>query len=150
MKKLLVCLCMGLLLAGCGGSSGKEETKTCTMKVGTIEMAAAVTGKDDAVEKFKMTITYPASMMGGQDLSAITDEQKKELEKTVLDQYGIEEGKGVAVTADFTKEAMAVGVEFDLKDGDAEVLKKIGIEDTSNLKISDFVKQMEEGNATCE
>ena len=76
MKKLLACLCVVTLLAGCGGSGNKSESKTCSITHNGMTLAATFNAKDDEIKTADMNVTVPASALGGVDLS--TDVYKRQ------------------------------------------------------------------------
>lgn len=65
MKKLMVLLCAGMLLAGCG--SKKEEAKTdenreskvCTIEQAGIKMELGASAVDDIIDKVDVKIIVP-------------------------------------------------------------------------------------------
>lgn len=149
MKKLLIAAFAVLVLAGCGSSSKKEETKTCSITEEGMKMDATFTAVDDDVTKAKIAVKMDASALGA-DVSKLTDEQKKQVEDMVLSQLGVEAGKGVDVSAEINEKEIVVSIGLDLKDGDSATLKKLGFgigEDT--FKLSETVKEAEADGAVC-
>ena len=70
-------LCVVTLLAGCGGSGNKSESKTCSITQNGMTLAATFNAKDDEIKTADMNVTVPASALGGVDLSTLSDDQKK-------------------------------------------------------------------------
>lgn len=153
MKKLLVCLFATTLLFGCGSkgseATGEKASKTCTFSQAGITIAAQMNAVDDKIKSVKMDVSAPASMMGGTDLSALTDEDKKTVEAQILKSLSVEEGQGINVSSAFTKEAMNITVDIDLEKGNADALKAIGFTEIKDTSLTDFVKEAESSNATC-
>ncbi|MCR0422162.1 DUF1307 domain-containing protein [[Clostridium] innocuum] len=98
MKKLLCAAFAVLVLAGCSGGA-KTETKTCSMEQSGMKMDATFTAEDDKITKTSVKVTMDLSAAGLGD-NELTDDQKKQLETAVLSQLGVEEGKGVNVSAE--------------------------------------------------
>lgn len=89
MKKLLACLCVVTLLAGCGGSGNKSESKTCSITQNGMTLAATFNAKDDEIKTADMNVTVPASALGGVDLSTLSDDQKKMMQTQLESSLGI-------------------------------------------------------------
>lgn len=147
MKKLLLTAFAVLVLAGCGSSSGKTETKTCSVTQSGMNMDATFTATDDKVTKASVAVKVDASALG--DMSKLTDDQKKQMEDMVVSKMGIEEGKGVTLKFDFGEKDITVTVDIDLKEGDKEMLKKLGFDGGTDFKLSDTIKDAEADGATC-
>lgn len=150
MKKLLVSLFAVALLAGCGSSGGgAEESKTCSFSQSGMDMAATFTAKDDKIKSTSIKVSMPASMLGGVDLSAITDEEKKQVEEQVLTSYGFKEGEGLTLKTNFTKEAIEVDINVDLEKSSADALASLGFTDIKDASLKGTVKDAEASGATC-
>ena len=117
MKKLLCAAFAVLVLAGCSGGA-KTETKTCSMEQSGMKMDATFTAEDDKITKTSVKVTMDLSAAGLGD-TELTDDQKKQLETAVLSQLGVEEGKGVNVSAEFKDKNIIATVDVDMKDGDS-------------------------------
>lgn len=144
MKKLLCAACAVVLLAGCGGA--KKETKTCSQNMGTMNMSATFTAEDDTITKTSVKVSVDASMAGVK-MEDLSDEDKETMKTAMLNQMGIESGKGVETSVNFTDDAMEIVIDIDMKDGDKATLKKLNLADET--KLSDMVKSAEKGGATC-
>lgn len=145
MKKLLCAAFAVLVLAGCSGGA-KTETKTCSMEQSGMKMDATFTAEDDKITKtsVKVTMDLSAADLGDTEL---TDDQKKQLETAVLSQLGVEEGKGVNVSAEFKDKNIIATVDVDMKDGDSATLKKLGFGGEASL--SKTLEEAKDGGATC-
>ena len=144
MKKLLCAAFAVLVLAGCSGGA-KTETKTCSMEQ-SMKMDATFTAEDDKITKTSVKVTMDLSAAGLGD-TELTDDQKKQLETAVLSQLGVEEGKGVNVSAEFKDKNIIATVDVDMKDGDSATLKKLGFGGEASL--SKTLEEAKDGGATC-
>ena len=145
MKKLLCAAFAVLVLAGCSGGA-KTETKTCSMEQSGMKMDATFTAEDDKITKTSVKVTMDLSAAGLGD-TELTDDQKKQLETAVLSQLGVEEGKGVNVSAEFNDKNIIATVDVDMKDGDSATLKKLGFGGEASL--SKTLEEAKDGGATC-
>lgn len=105
---------------------------------------------DDIVNKIEMEMKYPASMTKGTDLSKLTDSDLMKIGDAALKNMNIAAGKGI--DAKFTVKAQSLNaiITFDLKNGDAAILKKLGITgNTKNVKLSETVKSLETQGSKC-
>lgn len=152
MKKLMVLLCAGVLLAGCG--SKKEEAKTeenreskvCTLEQAGIKMEIGASAVNDLIDKVDVTVAVP---LQGVDESAITDELKAQMEEAALTQIGLEKGDGVDVSTDVKDGTLAVKVSLDINKASDKAKKALNLDEAAESKLSDFVKNAEAGGATC-
>lgn len=150
MKKTVLGLVAVALLAGCGSSGGaKEESKTCTIDMAGMEIAAIMKAKDDKIKSTTVEVTMPSSLAGGEDLSEITKDQQAVLEDSVLSSLGIEESEGIEISSKFSKEEMKVAVAIDLEKSSKDALDTLGFGDVKDTSLKDFVKVAEESNFTC-
>lgn len=145
MKKLLCAAFAVFVLAGCSGGA-KTETKTCSLEQSGMKMDATFTAEDDKITKTSVKVTMDLTSAGLKD-TELTDDQKKQLETAVFSQLGIEEGKGVDVSADFKDNNIIATVDVDMKEGDASTLKKLGFGVEASL--SKTLDEAKEGGATC-
>lgn len=152
MKKLLGCALALMMLTACGskdeGESAAKETKKCTVTMAGMDVQANVTGTDDAAETIVYTISFKSMGFTEEMLATITQEQLDEIGKQTLKQLGIEEGKGVELVLKAEEDDAIMTITADLKDGDADALKSLGI--TGDLKISSIVATMEANGGTCQ
>ena len=146
MKKLLCAAFAVLVLAGCSGGA-KTETKTCSMEQSGFKMDATFTAEDDSITKTSVKVTMDLSSAGLGDDTKLTDDQKKQLETAVFNQLGIEEGKGVNVSAEFKDKNIIATVDVDMKEGEASTLKKLGFGGEASLKKT--LEEAKESGATC-
>lgn len=152
MKKLMVLLCAGMLLAGCG--SKKEEAKTdenreskvCTIEQAGIKMELGASAVDDIIDKVDVKIIVP---LQGVSESAVTDEMKSQLEEAALKQAGLKKGDGVDVETDVNDGNLSVKVSIDINKASDEAKKALNLDDAKDSKLSDFVKNAEAGGASC-
>lgn len=148
MKKLMVLLCAGMLLAGCG--SKKEEAKTdenreskvCTIEQAGIKMELGASAVDDIIDKVDVKIIVP---LQGVSESAVTDEMKSQLEEAALKQAGLSKGDGVDVETDVNDGNLSVKVSIDINKASDEAKKALNLDDAKDSKLSDFVKNAEAG-----
>ena len=145
MKKLLCAACAVLLLAGCG-SSAKTETKTCSLEQSGFKMDATFTAEDDTITKTSVKVTMDGASLGLGD-TELTDEQKTLMEDAILDQLGVEEGKGVEAKVEFDDSNIIATVDIDMKEGDSSTLDALGFGGTASLEKT--VEQAEDEGATC-
>ena len=157
MKKLLCATFAVLVLAGCSGGA-KTETKTCSMEQSGMKMDESEsprrespgdqspTIEDDKITKTSVKVTMDLSAAGLGD-TELTDDQKKQLETAVLSPLGVEEGKGVNVSAEFKDKNIIATVDVDMKDGDSATLKKLGFGGEASL--SKTLEEAKDGGATC-
>ena len=124
----------------------KAETKTCSMEQSGMKMDATFTAEDDKITKTSVKVTMDLSAAGLGD-TELTDDQKKQLETAVLSQLGVEEGKGVNVSAEFKDKNIIATVDVDMKDGDSATLKKLGFGGEASL--SKTLEEAKDGGATC-
>lgn len=150
MKKLIVSAIAVLVLAGCGGSSDKAVTKTCTMELMKgVSMGIVLDGKGKDVTGIEMqAIMDPTTL--GLDIDALDDATKKQMESQMVQQMGLT-GKeaGVTTKLDSSEKEFKVSVKIDLSKADDAVLKKIGL---SKDDLGDFdatIKSFEEAKMTC-
>lgn len=152
MKKLMVLLCAGILLAGCG--SKKEEAKTdenreskvCTIEQAGIKMELGASAVDDIIDKVDVNIIVP---LQGVSESAITDELKAQMEEAALKQIGLSKGEGVDVETEAKDGNLSVKVSIDMNKASDEAKKVLNLENAKESKLSDFVKNAEAGGASC-
>ena len=60
---------------------------------------------------------------------------------------GVEEGKGVNVSAEFKDKNIIATVDVDMKDGDSATLKKLGF--GGEACLSKTLEEAKDGGATC-
>lgn len=155
MKKLMVVLCAGLLLAGCGskkeeetGTTENRESKVCTLEQAGVKMEIGASAVDDIIDKVDVTVFVPLKA-SGLDESAITDEMKKTMEEAALKQMGVEKGEGVDIATETKDGDLAVSVSIDMNKASDATKKALNLEEAGDSKLSDFVKNAESGGATC-
>lgn len=155
MKKLMVLLCAGLLLAGCGskkeedkGTAENRESKVCTLEQSGVKMEIGASAVDDIIDKVDVTIALPLESMGVSE-SAITDEIKEQMETAALKQIGLDKGEGVDVTTDAKDGNLSVKVSVDINKASDEAKKLLNLEQAGESKLSEFVKTAETNGATC-
>lgn len=147
MKKLLCAAFAVLVLAGCGGSDAKTETKTCSVELQSgMNMDATFTAEDDTITKTSVKVTIDGSALGLGD-TELTDDQKKIMEDAILSQLGVEEGKGVEVKVEFEDTDIIATVDIDMKEGDTSTLSALGFDETASLEKT--VEEAEDSGATC-
>lgn len=151
MKKLMVLLCAGLLLAGCGGKEESKpeenrETKVCTLEASGINMEINASAVDDIIDKIEVAITMP---LDGVDEDTITDEMKTQMEEAALAQYGVEKGEGVEVSTDFSDGKLTVKVGMDIANASDKTKEALGLDKAGDQKLSEFVAEAEKNGATC-
>ena len=144
MKKLMCTAFAIVLLAGCGGA--KKETKTCSQDLGSMNMSATFTAEDDTITKTSVKVSVDAAK-AGVNMDKLSDEDKESMKTAKMNQMGVESGKGVETTVNFTDKAMEIVIDIDMKDGDKATLKKLNLADET--KLSDMVKSAEKNGATC-
>lgn len=143
MKKLFVCLCAGVLLAGCGGGGSKEKiTKTCSMEQQGINLSMVIDAEGDAVTKavMKASAKYEDVNLTKEDVDALTDEQKKAIEEQMIKSMGMEDNNSVEAKAEFTDTAIEATLTYNV--GDLEKL-------VDKTTVDEIVKVMEEQGMTC-
>lgn len=124
MKKLFVCLCATVLLAGCGAGGSKESekvTKTCSVEESGMKMDVKLDAEGDAITEIGMfaLMPYEALDVTAEEAKEVfTEDNLKLIESTMLS------------TLDVTEEE----VNPTTKLGDT------GIEVNLSLKVSDFEK----------
>lgn len=152
MKKLMVLLCAGILLAGCGGkkeeakTEEKRETKVCTVEQSGIKMEMGASAVNDIIDKVDVTMYIP---LQGVDESAITDELKAQMEEAALKQYNLNKGEGVDVVTDVKDGNLSVKVSIDMNKASDQAKKVLNLENAKDSKLTDFVKSAEASGATC-
>ena len=149
MKKLLACLCVVTLLAGCGGSGNKSESKTCSITQNGMTLDATFNAKDDEIKTADMNVTVPASALGGVDLSTLSDDQKKMMQTQLESSLGIKEDDGMKVSFDFKDKDIVVKINMDLTKTDSSSLKKFGFGSNTDMSLKNTVEQAEKQGATC-
>lgn len=144
MKKLFMCLCAGLLLAGCGGGAGSSEkvTKTCSMEQQGINLSMVIDGEGDAVTKavMKATAKYEDVNLTKEDIDALTDEQKKALEDQMIKSMGMSDNDSVEAKAEFTDTAIEASITYKVSD-----LEKM----VDKTTVDEIVELMEKQGMTC-
>lgn len=141
-KKLLVVLGAGLLLAGCSGG-GDPVTKTCTMDMGGImDMEMVLDGKGDVLEKVSIKMSLPYENIDI-DKDASDEEKeafKKQMEDSVADEYADSDATDVDITSSFDDKGYNVTVS-----AEASMMEK-AINATS---MDEAVKEVEKQGFTC-
>ena len=146
MKKIVAGALALLVLAGCG-SSAKKETKTCTQDLGGSMMSAKMDAEDDVIKTIDMSIDMPSSSIP-YDISTLTDDQKKQLEDTLISSAGYSNiGEGMSANIEFNDDNVVIHVKIDITKTDAATLKQMNY--TKDTKLSDTVKSAEASGATC-
>lgn len=150
MKKLLILATTIFMLAGCSGSNEpKKETKTCSMDVSGLKMDIKLDAENDIIHNLGMNITIPGSLFGG-DVSVLSENDLKLMGEQVLSQLNVKQGEGITSNFAIKDKDLSAEVVFDLKKVDQSVLENFGFNGNSdNLKLSDAVKDLEAGGATC-
>lgn len=150
MKKFLAFACAAVLLAGCGSSETKKETKTCSMSESGIGIDIKMEAEDDIVKTMEVTMLMPESLTKV-DASKLSDDDLKKAGEQGLANLGVKEGEeGVKVSFKAKDKDMQLSVIFDLDKASADVLKKLNLtESTKDVKLSDIVKGAEQSNFTC-
>lgn len=152
MKKLMVLICAGILLAGCGGKKEEakteenRETKVCTVEQSGIKMEMGASAVNDIIDKVDVTMYIP---LQGVDESAITDELKAQMEEAALKQYNLNKGEGVDVVTDVKDGNLSVKVSIDMNKASDQAKKVLNLENAKDSKLTDFVKSAEASGATC-
>lgn len=152
MKKLMVLLCAGVLLAGCGGkkenakTEENRESKVCTLEQSGIKMEMEASAVNDIIDMVDVTVNVP---LQGVDASAITDELKSQIEEAALQQIGFKKGEGVDLTTDFKEDSLAVKISIDMNKASEDAKKVLNLDSSKENKLSDFVKSAEADGATC-
>lgn len=149
MKKLLACLFAVTLLAGCGNSSSKSETKTCSITQNGMTMDATFKAKDDKINATDMKVTVSSATLGGADLSKLSEDQKKLVQTQLENSLGIKEGDGMKVSFDFKDKDIVVTVSIDFTKTDSSALKKFGFTSNTDMSLKNTVKEAESQGATC-
>lgn len=143
MKKLLVCLCAGFLLAGCGGGGSSEAvSKTCTVEEGGLKAEMYMEGKGDVLSKasLKMNAPYDAMGLDASIKDSITDEMKDAVKDQMMKEMELDEADGYTVTVNFDDEGMKMEVS-----AEASVF-----EQTFNASsLEDMTKELEKSGYTC-
>lgn len=155
MKKLMVILCAGLLLAGCGSKKEEDkstaenrESKVCTLEQSGVKMEIGASAVDDIIDKLDVTVIFPLSAMGV-DESTITDDMKAQMETAALKQIGVDKGEGIDVTTDLKDGNLSMKVAIDINKASDEAKKILNLEEAGESKLSDFVKSAEANGASC-
>lgn len=150
MKKLLCSMLTILILTGCGSNSKKEESKICSYSLNGIPVNFKMDSLDDIVNKIEMEMKYPSSMTKGTDLSKLTDSDLMKIGDAALKNMNITAGKGIDAKFTVKDQSLNAIITFDLKNGDAAILKKLGITgNTKNVKLSETVKSLETQGSKC-
>lgn len=152
MKKLLVCLCAGFLLAGCGnggsgsGNSGDASSnvvkKTCTVEQQGMKAEMYMEGEDDVLSKvsLKMDAPYEAMNLDASIKDQLTDEMKEAFKDEMLKAMELNEDDGYNVSIDFDDEGMKMEVS-----AEASIFEK-----TFNASsVEEMTKELEEAGYTC-
>lgn len=150
MKKFLAFACAAVLLAGCGSSEPKKETKTCSVEEVGMKMSIKMDAEDDVIKKMEMSYVFPGSMFNG-DASKLKEDDLKTMGDAVLSQLGIKEGEGIAAVFKADGKDLKATINIDLTKADTDILKKqFKMEgNTKNIKLSETVKSGEADGATC-
>ena len=152
MKKLMVLLCAGMLLAGCGSKKEEakpeenRESKVCTMEQSGIKMELGASALNDIIDKVDVKVIVP---LQGVSESAVTDTLKAQMEEAALKQIGLSKGGGVDVETEAKDGNLSVKVTIDMNKASAEAKKVLNLEDAKESKLSDFVKAAEATGASC-
>lgn len=150
MKKFLAFACAAVLLAGCGSSEPKKETKTCSMSQAGIGIDIKMDAEDDIIKTMELTMLMPESLTKV-DASKLSEDDLKKAGEAGLANIGVKEGEeGVTVAFKAKDKDLQLSVIFDLDKASADVLKKLNLtESTKDVKLSDTVKGAEQSNFTC-
>lgn len=149
MKKLVAFACAALLLAGCGSSEPKKESKTCSMEVSGMKADIKMNAEDDVVKSLEMSYLIPSSMLGG-DASTLSKDDINTMGEAVITQLGVNEGEGITANFESQDKDLKATINIDLTKTDATVLKKINLTgNTKNIKLSETVKDAEGQGLTC-
>lgn len=150
MKKFLAFACAAVLLAGCGSSEPKKETKTCTMEEAGMKMSIKMDAEDDIIKKMEMSYVLPGDMFNV-DASQLKEEDLKTMGDAVISQLGIKEGEGISAVFKADGKDLKATINVDLSKADASILKnQFKMEgNTKNIKLSETVKSGEEDGAVC-
>lgn len=150
MKKFLAFACAAVLLAGCGSSEPKKETKTCTMEEAGMKMSIKMDAEDDIIKKMEMSYVLPGDMFNV-DASQLKEEDLKTMGDAVISQLGIKEGEGISAVFKADGKDLKATINVDLSKADASILKnQFKMEgNTKNIKLSETVKSGEADGAVC-
>ena len=144
MKKLLAGAAALLILAGCGSSTGKQEAKTCTMDYQGIPTTMKLDAEDNKVTVIEMNMEQDMK----QDLSNITDDQKKQVDQIIYSSMGIMgDEEGLTAKADYEGTKVILTIKIDTTKASTDTLKKFSFD--GGLKFDDSVKELETAGATC-
>lgn len=145
MKKLFVCLCAGVLLAGCGSGGSKEKTsKVCTLDQNGALLTMNLEGEGETVTKADMVVSASYETMGFESkeaFDALTDDQKKQIEDLLLE----------SANSSGSTEGMDIKTTFDDEGVKITMIYEVGaLEKTLNAtSMDDMVKEAEKMKMTC-
>lgn len=143
MKKLCICLCAGVLLAGCSGGSKEKITKTCSFEENGMGMGMNFDAEGDTVTRAEMTVSATYEALGGtkEQFDALGEDQKKQFEEAMVEKVKQTDGtEGIDVKTAFDDEGMKVTMTYEVG----------ALEKTLNATtVDEMVKLAEDEGMTC-
>lgn len=144
MKKLFVCLCAGVLLAGCGSGGSKEKiTKTCSMEINGAGMSMKFDAEGDTVTSAEMVVSATYEAMGGtkEQFDALSEDDKKSIEDEMVKKAKQTKGaEGIDISTAFDDEGLKVTMKYEVGT----------LEKTLNATtVDEMIKLAEEQGMTC-
>ena len=145
MKKILLIVFALVFLTGCN-----NKITTCNIKSDKFEQNWKYKTKNDIVTAVDLDISYDNSLFNITNLSALTTNEKKVLEKTILSNLGFEKNSydGLEIKI-IIIDKINVEIKIDLEKVDKKLLEKIGINLYDGIDINTVIKNMEKSNAKC-
>lgn len=113
MKKLFVCLCAGILLAGCGSDAPAEKTqKTCTVNIQGVAASIVMDAEGDKVTNagFNFEMPYETFGVTKEQLDDMGEDLTKPMSDQMLKAMNLKEEDGWKVNTETTEEALVVKV----------------------------------------
>lgn len=142
MKKLFVCLCAGVLLAGCGAGSSEKVSKVCSLSDSGVDMTMTLEAEGDTLTKadIKAVGAYENLGITKEMVDALSDEERKEVEELMIENTGFADDDSVDAKAEFTEKEVVVSIVYNVST----------MEKTFNsTSLKEMVERMEKQGMSC-
>lgn len=149
MKKLYILLILLITVAGCGGKSDKNETKTCSLELSGSSANFTFEATNDKTKTASIDLTFPSSSFGSYELANLTTEQKNTITESITSSVGIENTEGVEVDSDFSEDSILIQIKISIADSEIDTLTILGLNKLKSGTLTEQIEYIQSIGGTC-